>query len=124
MTAERRGSMGKWLVLLAGPLIWSAHLGFVYAAATIDITLTGRAGSASRIAIAVATVACLAAIGWIGWALHRRRLPRWKPPRPDLSGLWCTAGALLCLIAFMAVLWQGLPAILIPDRPVSHDARP
>jgi hypothetical protein len=116
--------MTKWLVLLAGPLIWSAHLGFVYAAATLEITLTGKAGLASRIAVAVATLVCLAAIGWIGWSLHRRSFPRWKPPRSDLSGLWRTSGALLCLIAFMAVLWQGLPAILIPERPVSHDALP
>ena len=62
-------TIGKWLVLLSGPLIWSAHLGFVYAAATIEITLTGEAGLASRIAIALATLAGLAAIGWIGWGI-------------------------------------------------------
>src|SRR3546814_7194252 len=34
-------TLSKWAVLLGGPLIWSAHLGFVYAVTTVAITLTG-----------------------------------------------------------------------------------
>lgn len=120
-----RGSLGtlaKWAVLLSGPLIWSAHLGFVYAVATIAITLTSEAGLVSRILVGIATLACLAVIAWIGWSLWTGRLPRWESPQQDLTGLWRKSGTLLCLLSFLAVLWQGLPAVLIPQQPVSHDA--
>lgn len=122
MARRSPGTLAKWAVLLAGPLIWSAHLGLVYAIATLAITLTWEAGLVSRLLIGLATLVCLAAIAWIGWGLWGERLPRWETPQPDLTGLWRKAGGLLCLLSFLAVLWQGLPAMLIPERTASHDA--
>ncbi len=122
MTRPSLGTLAKWAVLLAGPLIWSAHLGLLYAVATVAITLTWEAGLVSRILIGLATLAGLAAIAWVGWSLWTERLPRWETPQRDLTGLWRKAGALLCLLSFLGVLWQGLPAILIPEQPASHDA--
>jgi hypothetical protein len=115
-------TIGEWAFLLSGPLIWSAHMGFVYAAATLEITLTGEAGLVSRIAIALATLAGLVVIAWIGWGLWNGRLPHWETPQKDLTGLWRKSGALLSLLSFLAVLWGGLPAVLIPDDPASHEA--
>lgn len=122
MARRSLSTLAKWTVLLGGPLIWSAHLGFVYAAATVAITLTGQAGLLSRILIGVATLACLATIAWLGWSAWGGRLPRWETPQGDLTGLWRKSGALLSLLAFLAVLWQGLPALFIPQQPTSHDA--
>lgn len=122
MARRSLDTLAKWAVLLAGPLIWSAHLGLVYALATVAITLTWEAGLVSRLLIGLATLICLAAIAWIGWGLWTGRLPRWETPQADLTGLWRKAGGLLCLLSFLAVLWQGLPAMLIPERPASHDA--
>src|SRR3546814_19651419 len=115
-------TLAKWAVLLGGPLIWSAHLGFVYAVATVAITLTGEAGLVSRVLIGLATLVCLAAPAWIGWSLWAGRLPRWETPPRDLIGLWRQAGPLLCLLSFLAVLWHALPAHLIPSQPATHAA--
>jgi hypothetical protein len=115
-------TIGQWAVFLSGPLIWSAHLGFVYAAATVEITLTEQAGIASRIAIGFATLVCLAVISWIGWSVWRGRLPKWETPQKDVAGLWRKSGGLLSLLAFLAVLWQGLPAIFITGQPEGHAA--
>ena len=99
MARQSLGTLAKWAVLLGGPIIWSAHLGFVYAAATVAITLTGEAGLASRLLIALATLACLAAIAWLGWSVWSARLPRWETPQGDLTSLWRKSGALLCLLS-------------------------
>lgn len=113
-------SIAKWLILLAGPLIWSLHLTTVYAAASLDITLTGRAGWPSRLFVGLATIACLIAIAWFGWHIAKGTLPRWRSPQQDITGLWRKTGLLLCVLAFAAVLWQGLPALTIPIEAVSH----
>lgn len=114
-------TIGKWAVLLAGPVIWFAHLGFVYAAASLEIAFAFEAGLASRLAVGVATVAGLAATAGIGWAAWRGRIPRWETPQEDLTGLWRKAAGLLCLLSFVAILWQGLPALLVAGAG-SHEA--
>ena len=70
---------------------------------------------------AVLTLAGLAATAGIGWAAWRGRIPRWETPQEDLTGLWRQATGALCLLAFFAILWQGLPAILVSGA-VSHEA--
>src|SRR3546814_5907531 len=110
-------TLAKWAVLLGGPLIWSAHLGFVYAVATVAITLTGEAGLVSRVLIGLATLVGLAASAWVGWSLWAGRLPRWETPQWVLIGLLRKAGALLFLLSFLAVLWPGRPGLLIPQQP-------
>lgn len=116
-----RRVLGKWAVLLAGPVIWFAHLGIVYAAASLEIAFTFEAGLASRLAIVAATFAGLAATAGIGWAAWRGRIPRWETRQEDLTGLWRKAAGFLCLLSFFAILWQGLPALLV-DSAGSHEA--
>ena len=114
----------KFATLLGGPLIWTAHLTLVYSAASLELTLDSEAGLPSRLFIAAATLACLAGIAWLAWAIHKGRLPRWETPQEDLTGLWRKTGLLLCLLSFFAVLWQAFPAIFIPPETVSHAAAP
>jgi hypothetical protein len=124
MARPQLRTLGKFAVLLAGPLIWSAHLTLVYAAASLEITLARQAGLPSRPFIALATLACLARIGWIGWSVRKDQLPRWEAPQQDLIGLWRKVVLFLCALSFVAVLWQGLPAILVPVETVSHASPP
>ena len=116
-----KSTIGKWAVLLAGPVIWFAHLGFVYAAASLEIAFVFEAKLASRLAVGAATLAGLAATAGIGWAAWRGRIPRWETPQEDLTALWRKAAGLLCLLSFVAILWQGLPALLVAGAG-SHEA--
>lgn len=124
MARRELDTLGKFAVLLAGPLIWTAHLTLVYSAASLAITLTHEAGLVSRLFIGLATLAALAGIVWVGWSVRKGRLPRWETPQQDLTGLWHKGTLFLCLLSFFAVLWQGLPAIFVPVETVSHASPP
>lgn len=96
--------MRAWLVLLGGLLTWTAHFFALYAIASI---FPGT-DTARWLALAATAVAA-AANGVILW----RASAKVKRASAESFELWKWrsgfAGALLSMIA---VLWQGLPALI------------
>ena len=96
--------MRAWAFLMGGLLIWTVHFFAVYLAASIFLT-----SGTTRIITAFVTLACLAAAGaltWVGCRELRRRDDRFERWTSRIA-VWAGIGA------FVAVLWQGLPALLI-----------
>lgn len=122
MSASGKKLIGKWAALLAAPTIWGIHLLLVYTAVSLEITLRGEAGLISRIAVALITLACLVAVFVVGRAIARGTAAGLEPAQEDLADLWRKASFYLAILSFIAILWQGLPAIFIPGDPVSHHA--
>lgn len=96
--------MRIWADLLGGLIIWAVHFFALYLVASIYLTST-----TSRILATAVTLGCLLAAGlfvWQAWSTG---------PDPEESfGSWSRRLALLSGIAVMiAILWQGLPAVLI-----------
>ena len=114
-------TLGKWGIFLGGPLIWFAHFGIVYGAASLEITFRFEAGWPSRVFIALLTLGALAAVAWLGWSIWRGHLPKWETPWEDVSGLWRKTGGILYFLSFIAIVWQSLPALLVHGDP-SHEA--
>jgi hypothetical protein len=96
--------MRAWAYMLGGLLVWTAHFFLLYGAASIFQT-----SDTTRWITAVVTFFCLAIAAWLavkGWKgrqAEEDRFSRWSHWLASITG----AGA------FIAVLWQGLPAILI-----------
>lgn len=96
--------MRTWVYLLGGLLVWAAHFFTVYLASIIFLT-----SNTTRIIAGVATAVCLLAagalaiFGWAGRTGSGERVGRWTHTIAALSGA----------AAFIAVAWQGLPALLI-----------
>ncbi len=90
--------------MLGGLLFWAAHFFIVYGAASIFHTST-----ATRLITAVATLACLSGAAWLAWKGWRGRAGD-----SDRFGAWThSVAALSGAGACVAILWQGLPALLI-----------
>jgi hypothetical protein len=93
-----------WTFLLAGLLVWTVHFFGIYTIASIWLTST-----TSRALTLVLTLLCLGANGW----LLRRALPALRASRSDEVDHWVALVATLGIaLSLLAVLWQGLPAIL------------
>ena len=131
VSRDRRARV-TWLVFLAGPVIWFVHFMVVYLA--VEAGCTG-AGPGLRlfnppvptvvtlVATAVAAIACL---GLAGWAQLRWRARKYEPGvdgAGELSGdledhvhggSLAFAGSLLSLLSFVAILFVGLPALVLP----------
>lgn len=120
-----------WVVFLAGPVIWFVHFMVVYL--IVDAGCTGDGPGvrlfhppvpkiATLMATAAAAIACL---GFSAWA-HRR----WRKGTPepavgeavlaggtndgDVERRLAFGGLLLSLLFFVAVLFVGLPALVLP----------
>ena len=93
--------MRKWALLLGGLVVWAAHFFLAYAFASIF-----PGSDLARWLALAATAAGLAGNAMIVWlALLQRRssdeLERWE----------ARVGAAGAMLSFVAVAWQGLPAI-------------
>jgi hypothetical protein len=94
--------MRAWAYMLAGLIIWTVHFFALYIVASIFLTTT-----IARVLTLVITVGCLAADGWLLWRLNAAR-------KPDGFDEWMRTLSLAGLgISFVAVLFQGLPALLV-----------
>jgi AcrR family transcriptional regulator len=124
VSRERRARVVS-LVLLAGPLIWSLHFLVVYTVAEAGCTGDGPGLAlfdppvptvVTLVATAVAAVACVAAALW---AQRRRRALRAPAAGgqddgdQDPGGALALAGALLSWLSLVAVLFGGLPALVL-----------
>ncbi len=96
--------MRAWAYMLGGLLVWTAHFFLLYGAASIFATSdTTRLITAAATLLCLALAAWLAIKGWKGQRIEDDRFSRWSHRVASITG----AGA------FIAVLWQGLPALLI-----------
>ena len=93
--------MRSWLILLGGLLLWALHFFLLYA-----IGEFGGSGATARIAVGLLTLLLLAADLVLLVSILRRR-------RTGFSGWRDQVGALGALLAAVAIVWQGLPALLV-----------
>lgn len=94
--------MRSWLLLLGGLLVWAVHFFALYAVGSIFLTTDLARG----LTIAL-TLICLLALALIG-----RRA--WLDHVPDTESDWIRVVALWGVaIGGIAILWQGLVALLI-----------
>ena len=96
--------MRRWIFLLGGLLVWSAHFFSVYSAGS----LFPGTMLASWLTLGL-TVAGLLAVGYLGRAAwgERERGTKGDPDR------WMASlSALGCGLAGIAILYQGLPGLL------------
>jgi hypothetical protein len=121
-----------WVVFLAGPMTWFAHFMLVYL--VVEAGCTGD-GPGLRlfdppvptvVTLAATAVAALACLALAGWAYRWWRASTHEPTADeagDLSGhledhdrgrSLAFAGFLLSMLSFAAVLFVGLPALVLP----------
>ena len=97
--------MRAWVLFLGGLIVWTVHFFSIYSIASIFLTST-----TSRVLTLALTAVCLAAdAGLLWWAVRDVR-------RGGLDDFSCWLRRLAALVAagsFIAVLWQGLPALLV-----------
>jgi len=96
--------MRAWASLLGGLIVWAIHFFALYFAASIFLT-----SALTRAITAAVTLLCLAAAAWLTWRAWRRR-----QAHDDGFAQWSDGIAILSGgVALIAVVWQGLPALLI-----------
>lgn len=95
-----------WRLLLGGPLIWAAHFGLIYAAASIFHVVRGEPDAAARIVTLVITALCFGGSGFVLAAALRQ--PRAEP----LDRFWRIVAATGAILAMIAIFWQTLPALI------------
>ena len=100
--------MRAWGFMLGGLIIWAVHLLGVYGVASLADVVARADAPASRLGVGALTLACGAGdivLLVTAWRRARVAAGDLAPFAASLAGL----GAGLSLIA---VIWQGLPAIL------------
>lgn len=96
--------MRAWAILLGGLIVWTVHFFTLYAIASILLTTM-----LARWLVAGATAVCLACDALL--LASALRSPGDGPL--DHFERWLRMlGALVAAISLVAVLWQGLPALL------------
>lgn len=93
--------MRSWLVLLGGLLLWAIHFFALYA-----IGEFAADGMVARMAVGLLTlILFFANLLLLLWIRGRRRsgFSRWRDQ----------VGMLGALLAAVAIVWQGLPALLV-----------
>lgn len=94
--------MRSWLLLLGGLLVWAVHFFALYAVGSIFLTTDLARGL--TIALTLICLLVLAAIGRHAWLAS---VPDAESGWIRIVGLWGVA------IGGIAILWQGLVALLI-----------
>lgn len=89
-------------------LVWAAHFTFCYLLAAAQCTPAAlRADGPNRVLLGVATVAALAICLWLAWR-ERGILADAKE-----AALLDWAAALGAVLAFVGILWTGLPILFV-----------
>ena len=89
-------------------LVWAAHFSFCYLLAAAQCTPAAmRAGGPDRVVLGIATVLALAVCLWLAW--RERGILR----DPKAAALLDWAAALGAVLAFIGILWSGLPILLV-----------
>ncbi|MDK6075608.1 hypothetical protein [Massilia varians] len=89
-------------------LVWAAHFTFCYLLAAAQCTpAVMRTGGADRLLLGIATVAALAACLWLAW--RERGILR----NATEAALLDWAAALGAVLAFVGILWTGMPIFFV-----------
>ncbi len=97
--------MRAWTLLLGGLIVWALHFFTIYAISSIFLT-----SWLSRVLTLVVTAVCLAAdAGLVWWAVRDLR----RGHMDDFARWLRQLASLIAAISLVAVLWQGLPALLV-----------
>ncbi|MGD9922741.1 MAG: hypothetical protein AB7V13_15080 [Pseudorhodoplanes sp.] len=101
------------LLVLAGPLIWAAHLLVIYGSTTVICAKAAGAGVLP--VIVTATIVALAAIGVLAIRCQRRSDLLGRGPN---SHVFLRRVMLLLLaLSAVAILWAGSTVLLLPACP-------
>ena len=117
--AERR-FVPKLVFMLGGLIVWAAHFTAVYGlnalACARDFVGWRVLGiGVVPLGVIAATVLALAAAGWILAQALRWRGPWGGESRGDASNEFLRyATASLAGLSLIAILWDGLPALIVP----------
>jgi hypothetical protein len=132
-TSRDRPALAAATALLAGPVIWSVHFMLVYLVAEAGCTGDGPGlrlfdpPVPKVVTLAATAVAALASLACAAWAYRRWRAGGREPaagdagertgdgPDRDNGRALPFAGFLLALLAFVMVLFVGLPALVLPS---------
>lgn len=95
--------MGRWLTLLAGPLIWAAHFAAIYAISSIAAISPSVSPWLARGGII--TVSIVAAIACVWIVLRSLRVDGNEP----IDHFWRAIAGIGALIALFGVIWETLP---------------
>lgn len=98
--------MRRWLFMLGGLLVWAAHFAGVYAIASVADVVAHASAPAARALIGAFTLVCVLAAAGIAVVAARRRTG--DAQERFSASLAALGGAL----AAVAILWQGLPALV------------
>ncbi|HYD87177.1 MAG TPA: hypothetical protein VEA80_06870 [Vitreimonas sp.] len=98
--------MVRWLILLAGPLLWAAHFGLIYAVASISIQAVGESTPLARGLIGGSGLAFVGVLALLCLSLRRGE--------DEVDRFWRSASIAGAVIGIVAILWQSLPALLPP----------
>lgn len=93
--------MRAWTYMLAGLIVWTVHFFAVYIVASVFLTTP-----LARALALLVTLVCVAAEGWLLWRVAKARVAG------DLNAWMRTLSLAGIGISILAVLWQGLPALL------------
>ncbi|WP_292039634.1 hypothetical protein [Massilia sp. UBA6681] len=89
-------------------LVWAAHFTFCYLLAAAQCTpAVMRTGGPDRLLLGSATVAALAICLWLAW--RERGILR----NATEAALLDWAAALGAVLAFVGILWTGMPILLV-----------
>lgn len=89
-------------------LVWAAHFTFCYLLAAAQCTpAVMRTDGPDRLLLGIATLAALAACLWLAW--RERGILR----NATEAALLDWAAALGAVLAFVGILWTGMPILLV-----------
>ena len=100
--------MRAWLFMLAGLIVWAVHFMGVYAIASVAAVVGQADGPLALWLIGVLTLFCATADALILAAAMRQG----RRAADGLERLICSLAGLAAAISIVAVLWQGLPALI------------
>ena len=91
-------------------LVWAAHFTFCYLLAAAQCTPAAmRSGGPDRVLLGGVTVVALAVCAWLAW----RERGMLREDVREKAGLLDWAAALGAVMAFVAIVWTGLPVLLV-----------
>jgi hypothetical protein len=96
--------MKRWILLLAGPLIWAGHFLVAYVISSVSVLVTGETTLLARAGIVAA------GLGAAGLAVVAGRLAL-SLQGGDISTFWRTVSAFGAVMGGIAALWQSAPAL-------------
>lgn len=121
-TVETRGrsAFGTIIALLAGPIVWAAHLGVVYflqsmlcAHGSAGVTVAGMGLVLAIVVLATVVALAILAIVLLAPARVNRALgaPDW---RPSAMAFHTRVMIAMAWLSAFGVLWGGLAAFILP----------